>query len=84
MEVAGTAVRARLYAEDAAAPAWQLVASTTTAATAAGAFGPGALPLGTPAVDIKRLEFVPAAIGAAVPAAAADGDWDLTQSPEAK
>ena len=84
MEVVGTSVKARFYAEDATeVPAWQLVATTTTAATAAGAFGPGALPLGTPVVDIKRLEFVPAA-AAVVPAAAADGDWELTQIPEGK
>ena len=83
MEVVGASVRARLYADDATeAPAWQLQATTTTAG--AGAFGPGAFPLGTPAVDIKRLEFAPVATTAAIPPAALDGDWDLIQSTEQK
>ena len=80
MELAGTAVKARLYAEDALAPAWQLQATTTH--TAAGGFGPGALPLGAPTIDIKRLEFIPAAVAAAVPLAAQDADWELNQITE--
>ena len=82
MEILGSAVRARLYAEDAAAPAWQLEATTSHAA--AGAFGPAAFPAGTPTLDIRRLEFVAAAAAPAVPPAAAAGDWELSQITEEK
>jgi hypothetical protein len=82
MEVAGTSVKARLYAEDAQAPAWQLQATTTH--TAAGFFGPSAFPIGGvgPLLDIKRLDFVPGT--GATPPAASDGDWALNQITEQK
>ena len=59
LELDGAAVKARIYPEAAAAPAWQLVATTTV--TGAGAFGPGSLPLNgkSPTVDIRRLEYAP-------------------------
>ena len=82
MEVAGASVKARLYADDgSAAPAWQLQGTTTV--TGAGAFGPAAFPLAGPTLDIKQIEFLPAA-GAAVPAAAMAADWDVIQSTEQK
>ena len=82
MEVAGASVKARLYAEDAAAPDWQLQATTTH--TAAGLFGPSAFPIGGvgPFLDIKQLDYVPGAV--ATPSAASDGDWALNQITEQK
>ena len=59
LELDGAAVRARIYPEAAAAPAWQLAASTTV--TGPGAFGPGSLPLNgkSPRVDVRSLEYLP-------------------------
>ena len=78
LELAGAAVKARIYAEADAAPAWQLVATTTV--TGSGAFGPGSLPLNgrSPTVDIRRLEYAP--LAAVAPAAAADASWSLGQT----
>jgi hypothetical protein len=60
LELDGAEVRARIYAEAAAAPAWQVAATTTAAGP--GAFGPGAVPLNgkSPTVDVRQLEYVPA------------------------
>ena len=81
MALAGASVKARLYPETAAAPAWQVEATTTTAA-GPGAFGPTGFPLAgeSPAVDIRRLEYLPSA--PAAPEAAQDGDWTLLQITE--
>ena len=72
MEVAGGSVKARLYAQDAEAPAWQLEATTTH--TAPGFFGPSAFPIGGvgPSLDVRQLEYVPGTV-AATPPAASDG-----------
>jgi hypothetical protein len=80
MEALGASVRARLYPEAAVAPAWQVEA--TTAITGTGAFGPTGFPItgDSPAVDIRRLEYLPPASGA--PAPAQDGDWNLVQITE--
>ena len=61
VKVSGTTVAGRLYAEGAEAPEWQVAA--TTNAVEPGAFGPGAFPAAglAPVIDIRRLEFVPAA-----------------------
>jgi hypothetical protein len=85
VEVDGGSVRARLYPEAAAAPDWQVAA--TTSFTSAGAFGPGGFPLsaGGPNIDIRRLEFVPLTRGSeGVPPAATDADWSLGQFTESK
>jgi hypothetical protein len=83
MEVAGGSVKARLYAQDAEAPAWQLEATTTH--TAPGFFGPSAFPINGvgPFLDVRRLEYVPGT-AAATPPAASDGDWALNQITEQK
>jgi hypothetical protein len=80
MAVAGDAVKARLYPEAAAAPAWQV--ETTTTATGPGAYGPTGFPFAgdVPAIDIRRLEYLPPA--PAAPEAAQDGDWTLIQTTE--
>ncbi|MBP7003000.1 hypothetical protein [Amaricoccus sp.] len=78
VEFEGATVRARVYPEAAAAPAWQITATTTTLAP--GAFGPTthvAVNGQTPVVDIRRLEFLP--LAPAAPVAAAEGDWALGQ-----
>jgi hypothetical protein len=85
LEVDGTSVKARLYPEAAAAPAWQVAATTTW--SAAGAFGPGGFPRfsESPNIDIKRLEFIPLSQGLeSVPPAAQDADWSLGQFTESK
>lgn len=87
MELRGAAVKARLYARDTAAPAWQLEATTTH--TAAGLFGPSAFPTEgiAPFLDVQRLEFVSGGtttVAPTPPAAAADGDWDLNEITEQK
>ena len=85
IELDGTSVRARLYAEAAAAPAWQV--SATTSHVAPGSFGPGGFPLPTesPSIDIRRLEFLPLIQGfESVPPAASDADWSLGQFTESK
>jgi hypothetical protein len=60
LELDGAEVRARIYAEAAAVPAWQVAAAAT--ATGPGAFGPGTVPLNgkSPTVDVRQLEYVPA------------------------
>ena len=61
VEVAGTAVKARIYPEAAAAvPDWQLTATTTQ--TGIGAFGPGGFPAldESPVIDVRRMEYFPA------------------------
>jgi hypothetical protein len=80
MEVLGASVRARLYPEAAAAPAWQVEA--TTAAAGPGVFGPTGFPItgDSPAVDIRRLEYLSPASGS--PGPAQDGDWNLVQIAE--
>jgi hypothetical protein len=80
LALAGTAVKARLYPEAEAAPAWQVEATTT--ASGPGAFGPSGFPFtgDIPAVDIRRLEFHPPA--PAAPDAAQDVDWTLLQITE--
>ena len=72
MEVGGGSVKARLYAQDVEAPAWQLKATTTH--TAPGFFGPSAFPIGGvgPSLDVRQLEYVPGTV-AATPPAASDG-----------
>ena len=57
VEVAGATVRGRVYPEGAAAPAWQVEASTTQ--LDGGAFGPGAFPAAklAPVIDIRQLEY---------------------------
>ena len=57
VEVVGSTVRTRLYAEAEAAPDWQVVATVTE--TRAGAFGPAAVPAASlsPQIDIRALEF---------------------------
>jgi hypothetical protein len=84
MELVGAAVKARLYAKDAPAPAWQLEAATSR--TAGGLFGPSGFPIEGvgPFVDVQRLEFVPATAAPTAPAAATDGDWDLSEITEQK
>ena len=81
MKILGDAVKARLYPEAAVAPDWQVTARTTS--TEAGAFGPGAFPIGgvAPTLDIKQLEFIPRVLGDS-PAAALDADWELGQITE--
>ena len=74
--ITGAAVKARLYPEADVAPGWQIEART--AATGPGAFGPGAG--GSPAIDIRRLEYLPPE--ATAPNAAQDGDWTLMQITE--
>ncbi len=61
VKVAGTTVAGRLYPEGADAPEWQVAAITN--AVEPGGFGPGAFPAAglAPVIDIRRLEFVPAA-----------------------
>lgn len=61
VKVSGTTVAGRLYAEGAEAPEWQVAA--TTNAVEPGAFGPGAFPAAglAPVIDIRRLEYLPAA-----------------------
>lgn len=87
MELDGASVKARLYPEAAAAPDWQLQARVNAGdlaggAEAAGAFGPGGLPLNgvSPTILIRRLEFHPlAGREEAAPAAASAADWSLEQ-----
>lgn len=61
VNLAGTAVSGRIYAEGAEAPDWQVSAAIHQVEP--GAFGPGAFPAGgvAPTIDIRRLTFVPAA-----------------------
>ena len=85
VEIDGASVKARLYPEAAAAPAWQVAATTTS--SAAGAFGPGSFPRFSESqnIDIKRLEFIPLSQGLeSVPPAAQDADWSLGQFTESK
>ena len=73
LEIDGTMVRARVYPEAAAAPAWQIVG--TTDQTAAGAFGPGGQPASgrSPVIDLRRLEVHPPSVQIpAIPAAPLD------------
>lgn len=84
VEVAGNLIKARLYPETAAAPAWQ--AEGVTNQTEPGAFGPGGFPRysRSPVIDIRRLEYV-ALSGVhnqVIPAVALDTDWTLAQSTE--
>jgi hypothetical protein len=71
-------LRARIYAEGAAAPAWQL--SVAVAWREPGGFGPASQGLNglSPIVDIRRLEYHPLAVAA--PAAAQEADWSLGQT----
>ncbi len=83
VEVAGTSVKARIYAEAAAAPDWQLTG--TTDQTAPGAFGPGGFSRNgqVPAIDVKRLEYHPLASQIPViPSVPLDTDWTLAQFTE--
>lgn len=59
VSVAGNLVKARVYPEGAAVPAWQVSASTTQ--LAGGAFGPGGFPAAglSPVIDVRRLEYHP-------------------------
>lgn len=89
VEIDGVSVRARLYAEGAAAPAWQVTAVTTPAGPGAGpgAFGPGGLlrVQQSAGIDIRRLEFHPPTLGSeSVPSPALDADWSLGQFTEQK
>ena len=80
LEIEGTMVRARVYPEAAAAPAWQIAG--TTDQTAAGAFGPGGQPGSgrSPVIDLRRLEVHPPSVQIpAIPAAPLDSDWDIAQ-----
>lgn len=71
-------LRARIYAEGAAVPPWQL--SVTVAWREPGGFGPASQGLNglSPIVDIRRLEYHPLAVAA--PAAAQEADWSLGQT----
>lgn len=80
IEVDGAAVRGRLYPEAAAAPAWQ-IAGTTTHLTAGGAGFGGFGRFGQrPQIDIRRIEYLPAA--GVSPSAASAGEWTLDQRTE--
>ncbi len=59
-EVRGASVRARVYAEGTTAPDWRIRAETRRLGP--GAYGPGAIPGQglSPALDLRRLEFLPA------------------------
>lgn len=71
-------LRARIYPEGEAAPAWQL--SVTVAWREPGGFGPSSQGLNglSPIVDIRRLEYHPLAV--VIPAAPRDADWSLGQT----
>jgi hypothetical protein len=78
VEFDGATVRGRVYAETAAAPAWQ--ATATTGHLGAGFFGPMSHTFAGgiyPIIDIRRLEYHPAA--ATAPAAPAGEHWTLEQ-----
>ena len=78
IELDGATLRSRLYAEAAAAPDWQVVATTdhlTAGAVGIGGFGRlGA----SPQIDVRRIEYLPPDVGTA-PAAADIGEWGLDQ-----
>ena len=57
VELAGASIKARLYAEGAAAPAWQLAG--TTSVTGTGVLGPGGFGGAKPVIDLRRLEYHP-------------------------
>lgn len=79
LDLAGTAVRARLYPEGSVAPGWQIAGTTNQ--TEPGAFGPGGIPAGgrSPIIDLRRLEFVPLRQTPEGLAAPLDSDWDIAQ-----
>ena len=80
VELDGATVRVRLYPETAAAPDWQVTATTThLVAGAAGVGGFGRFGQ-RPQIDVRRMELLPL-VGAA-PAAAAAGEWTLEQRVE--
>lgn len=60
VELAGGAVKARIFPEAAAAPDWQV--SGTTTQTSPGAYGPGGFPAldRSPVIDVRTLEHRPA------------------------
>ena len=80
VELDGATVRVRLHPETAAAPDWQVTATTThLVAGAAGVGGFGRFGQ-RPQIDVRRMELLPL-VGAA-PAAAAAGEWTLEQRVE--
>jgi len=76
----GATVRARLYPETAAAPDWQIVATTTRLEAGAAGIGGYGRWGQRPQIDIRRIELLP--LGADTPLAAAAGEWTLTQNAE--
>ena len=80
VELDGATVRARLYPEEAAAPDWQLTATTTHLAAGAAGIGGFGRWGQRPQIDLRRLELLPSA--GAAPASADAGEWTLDQRVE--
>ena len=83
LEVEGTSVKGRIYAEAATTPDWQ--ATGTTNQVGPGAFGPGGSSYqgNAPLIHIKRLEYQLLASQLPVtPSVPLDSDWTLAQFTE--
>ena len=80
IEIDGATVRGRLYPETAAAPAWQIAGTTTHLTAGSAGFGGFGRFSQRPQIDIRRMEYLPAA--GATPSAASAGEWTLDQRAE--